>query len=116
MHEGSVRNIRNQEFGSEQVPIEILRTSPSGDIKQVARYISLNRRGKGQAGNTSLGGSGACRWCGVQALWDLQGRQDNQRVWGKRRRMQRNGQWGRGCGVLRRSQDGVFRRAAGCEW
>ena len=63
MHEGSVRNIRNQESGSEQVLVEILRTSPSADMKQVAGYVSLNLGGKGQAGNTSLGGSGAGSWC-----------------------------------------------------
>ena len=38
-------------------------TYPSGDIKWVAGYTSLDLRGKVQAGNTSLGESLVSRWC-----------------------------------------------------
>lgn len=69
MHEGSVRNIRNQEFGSEQVLVEISRTSPSGDIKQVAGYVSLNLWGKRSGWKYKFGRLRSmqlvCRACGI---------------------------------------------------
>ena len=69
MHEGSVRNIRNQESGSEQVLVEILRTSPSADMKQVAGYVSLNLGGKRSGWKYKFGRLRrrqlVCRACGI---------------------------------------------------
>ena len=53
-----------------------------------------------------------CRACGIS--WGESVRADNQRAQGKRRRTQRNDQWGRRArGALRWSQDRVLRRMAG---
>lgn len=60
-------------FYFENVQVQILMTYPSGDIKWVAGYTSLDLRGKVQAGNTSLGESVVSRRCAGPA--DLLGRE-----------------------------------------